>query len=251
MTKSAILSHGLEDHVVGHDQFAGLLAGVVPGGDVSVGAQLALIDEGLGLVVEQRIEVGHAVEHERRLVGVRRVAGQKVSRAQRADAAENGLLPLAVDLVCPDEPPPLVALDVSLAVVHAELVLGVGRVGVLGVEQQRAVGAGRVEDTLLVQARLEELEEVVLREELLAVRALHLPRLVQGVADPVVHRDALAAGRAVAVGPDHPGSGDARAEHQAPEFVVRLVHPRFGGLDQTVAEPAGQGSLATLSRSCS
>ena len=61
-----------------------------------------------------------------------------------------------------------------------------------------------IEEARLVQAGLVEGGEVVLREALPAVWAVELPGLGEGIDLPGVHVHRPPAGRAVAVGPDHP-----------------------------------------------
>jgi hypothetical protein len=57
-----------------------------------------------------------------------------------------------------------------------------------------------------------------------------------GVHPPVVHGHALAARRAVAVGPDHPGTGNPRPEHQPPDLIVGQFHPRPSPLDDLISQ---------------
>src|SRR5262249_62176899 len=98
------------------------------------------------------------------------------------------MFPLAVNEVSPDEAPALLALRVAGAVVHAELVKRVLGIGMVRVEQQLPVCQPWVEDTVLVQAGAVELGEVVLREQLPAVRTANFPGPPESVELPGIHR---------------------------------------------------------------
>src|SRR5262249_50068696 len=102
------------------------------------------------------------------------------------------LLPVAVDEIGPDEPPPMPVRDLALPIVHAERAQRVARIGMLRVDEERAVGAQRVEKAMPVEAGAVEPREIVLRKEFPAVRAARLPGMIERVDDPVVHRRAFA-----------------------------------------------------------
>jgi hypothetical protein len=123
----------------------------VPHGNVPRTAQTLLVDHRLLREIEAGVHVRDTIQQDAGLAGVSRVARQDVRFAQRMMPAQHRLLPLAVDQVRADEPPPLAVLDEALAVVHAEPVQRVVRVGVRGVEQQRAVGRGGVEDAARIE----------------------------------------------------------------------------------------------------
>ncbi len=220
--------------VVRQGQLADLLAGIVPGRDVTA-ARRAFVHHPFSGKVERRVKVGHTVQQHTRLMGIARLARDHVRRRQVPDPRHNRLLPLPVDQVRSDESPAFLAIDVALTVIHAERVPRVRRVRMLGIEQQPAVRPLRVEDALLVQARTVEGVKIVLGKQLLAVRAAHLPRLLEGLDLPVVHGHAFQAGRAVPVRPDHPRPLDRVAEHQVPQLVVGERQPRLGRFDQPIA----------------
>ena len=150
-------------------------------------------------------------------------------------------------------PPPF---DLSLwldlapaAVVDAEAPQRVPRVRVVGVEQQAAVGAVRIEEARLVEAGLVVGGEVVLREALPAVGAAQLPRLGEGVDLPGVHVHRPPAGRAVAVGPHHPRARDAGAEDHRPQIVEGVSAPQPGAVLGAGADPVvGAEAVEQLGR---
>src|SRR5438093_8770969 len=109
-------------------------------------------------------------------MGVSRLASGNVCGSQISDAIDDGLLPLAEDEVSANEPPTFAFGSVPFAIIHAELMQRVSRVGMIGVEKERAIGVLRIKDALLVQAGAVELEEIIFWKQLLTLGALHLPR---------------------------------------------------------------------------
>jgi len=73
------------------------------------------------------------------------------------------LFPLAIDEVGTDKTPAIVALNVAFTVIDAKRVQRIVRIGVLGIEEKRAVGTQRIEDTVLVETGVVELIKIVLR----------------------------------------------------------------------------------------
>ena len=98
------------------------------------------------------------------------IASERADQEAEADAV--------LAAVTRDEPavesPSLAALDIAFPIVHTEAMLWVFGVGMLRVEEERAVGAFGVEDAVFIEAGAIELLKIVLREKLLAARTANL-----------------------------------------------------------------------------
>ena len=240
-----VAGQALEHRIVRQREVVHFHTGIVPGGNVA-GAGRPFIHDAFLAEVERRVEIRHAIEQDAGFVGIRRVAGGDVGRGEIADAGDDRLLPLPEDEIGVDEPPAFAVRDVAFAIVHAESVQRIGGLRMFGVEQQRPVGALRLEEALGVQAGTVELGEIILRKQLLALGTLHLPRLLQRVRDPLIHRHRFPAGGAMAVRPHLPGPPDRVAEHEVPQLVVGQLHPRLGGGHERIADGRSPVVLARV-----
>ena len=213
------------DHVPGQSHVLRLDAGIVPRGDVT-GLGLLFVQEGLRAEVEGWIHVRHAVQQDRGLAGIRRIAGDGIGLRQGLDPAEDTLLPLTVNQIRPHEPPALVPFHVSVAVIDAEAVQPIGGIGMILIKKQRSIGKRRIKEARGIQARAVKGGKIIRGKRIAAMRAPHLPRPCHRVGPPVVHGHIAAAGGTEPVGLDHPRPRDRRTEHHRPEIVIGHGVPR-------------------------
>ena len=117
----------------------------------------------------------------------------------------------------------------------------------LGINQQAPVRQLRTKPTGRIHARSVKGLKIVLGKELPAMGAPHFPGMPERIDFPVVHRRRLSAGRAEAIGPDHPGAGDAGSVDHLPDLIQRIAHPGPGLRHDCIPNGSRPGKLPGIS----
>ena len=108
---------------------------VVPCGHLTARAVCRFVDPtALRVKIKTGIEVRNAIEQDRGLVRVLRVACHGICRAKIDNSLVDQFLPLTEDNVVADEAPAMAVGEVPVAVIHAKQMKRVGRVGVVRME---------------------------------------------------------------------------------------------------------------------
>ncbi|OPZ68389.1 MAG: hypothetical protein BWY83_02333 [bacterium ADurb.Bin478] len=234
----SIVLQAVIDHVIGQSQFASLLAGIMPHGDISLSGDrvVAFIDQRLSIEIKGRIDIADPVQQHRSLVTVGAIAGEHIGGRQIAHAGHDQLFPLSIDQIGADETPSLTVLHIALSVIHAETMQRIMEIRMFDVEQQSLIRFLRIEQAVAVQAAAIIRGKIIFRKKFVTMGTLYFPGIGMRVDLPVVHRDRLFTRRAKTVGPHHPGAGDGGCKHQIPQGLIGHGHPRRCAMDRLIAD---------------
>ena len=230
-----VVAQRIAHAIVGDGQRQDFGAGIVPVGQIAAVAWL-FVDETLPRIIEGRVDVGESIQQHAGASGVLEVTGGGEGLGEALDTRPHQSLPLPVDEPGGDEAPTVaVVVDETVAVIDAESVEGIVGVGMIGVEQEAAIGVSRIEDAGHIETGTVEGMEIVLRKDVAAARAGQFPRPLEGSHHPVVHVDLVTTRRARPIRPHHPRTRQGVAEDEIPQRIDRQGAPRGGAL---LGEPA-------------
>ena len=179
------------------------------------------------------VDIGDAVEQDRRLVGIALVVGQAVGHGQRLQPATDAAPQPPLAVVGDRQAAVAGLIDHAIPVIHVDRPQRIVCRRVLRIEQQRAIPKLPPKEPVFVKRRGVERAEVVLRECRLAVGADHLPWSPKDVrleSPPAVRPVAFAAGGAAnGLARIHIVAVDIARQllgwHQPPEELIALLHP--------------------------
>ena len=188
-----------------------------------------------GQIVHFRIHVCDAIQEHGGFVGVAFVAGECVGPGQDVHPGLN-FAPQGLEAVVGDDVVKVAGfVPHAIAVVDIECMQGIFRVGMLGIEEQRAVAQVFAEHAMFIKGGGVKRAEVVFRVDFAAVFAADFPGMSGIVRPPcasVFRRSGLAAVRAegclavvedAGIGVDAPGQF--LAGHHGPQFVIAALYP--------------------------